>query len=241
MLSSPETHVRIDFVWFDLGYTLVYTEREPLLARVLADHSVDRSLDDIDKAFHYTDKLFMREFPGTLGKRPEKFMPLYMEKLLSCLDIPLDPKSFTELWMRHWAQACACWKPYENVREVLGRLRGMGVRTGIISNWDPSARKVLKTCCLEDLLDPVIVSCEVGAAKPSEKIFRIALEKASVEPSRCLYVGDNYYDDAAGAATVGMKALIINRFGDFGVEELVGQPIIRDISGIFPYLDGQPS
>jgi putative hydrolase of the HAD superfamily len=183
----------------------------------------------------------MRDFPGMLGKRPEKFMPLYMEKLLARLDITLDPKSFTEHWMRHWNEACARWKPYENVREVLGRLRGSGIRTGIISNWDPTARDVLKTCCLEDLLDPVIVSCEVGAAKPSEKIFRIALEKAGVEPSRCLYVGDNYYDDAAGAAKVGMKAVIINRFGDFGVEELSGQPIVRDISGIFSYLEGKAS
>lgn len=233
--------MQIDFVWFDLGYTLVYTEREPLFARILSDHAIQRSLEDIDRAFHYVDKLFMRDFPGMLGRKPEKFMPLYMEKLLLRLDVPLDPKTFTDTWMCHWAEARTAWKPYGNVREVLARLKASGRRTGIISNWDPSARNVLKECCLDDLLDPVIVSCEVGAAKPSEKIFRIALEKAGVEPSRCLYVGDNYYDDAAGAATVGMKAVIINRFGNFGVEELSDQPVISDISGIFPYLDGEAS
>jgi len=231
--------VQIDFVWFDLGYTLVYTEREPLLERILSSHSIQRSLEDIDKAFHYIDKLFMRDYPGMLGRKPEKFMPLYMEKLLSRLDVPIDPKTSTAEWLGHWKDVGANWKPYGNVRPVLTRLRESGRGTGIISNWDPSARKVLKDCHIDDLLDPVIVSCEVGAAKPSEKIFRIALEKAGVEPSRCLYVGDNYYDDAAGAAMVGMKAVIINRFGNFGVEELSDQPLISDISGIFPYLEGE--
>ncbi len=231
--------MQIDFVWFDLGYTLVYTEREPLFERILSSHQIPRSLEDIDKAFHYIDKLFMRDFPGMLGRKPEKFMPLYMEKLLSHLDVPIDPKTFTDEWMGHWKDAGTNWKPYGIVRQVLTDLRASGRRTGIISNWDPSARKVLKDCRIDDLLDPVIVSCEVGAAKPSEKIFRIALEKAGVEPSRCLYVGDNYYDDAAGAATVGMKAVIINRFGNFGVEELSDQPVINDISGIFPYLEGK--
>lgn len=233
--------MQIDFVWFDLGYTLVYTEREALLARILGDHAIQRNLEEIDRAFHFVDKYFMRDFSGMLGRKPEKFIPLYMEKLLSKLDVALDPKTFTDHWMTHWDEAHTAWKPYGNVREVLAKLKESGIRTGIISNWDPSARKVLKECCLDDLLDPIIVSCEVGAAKPSEKIFRIALEKAGVEPSRCLYVGDNYYDDAAGAATVGMKAVIINRFGNFGVEELSDQPVVSDISGIFPYLDGEAS
>jgi putative hydrolase of the HAD superfamily len=81
----------------------------------------------------------------------------------------------------------------------------------------------------------------VGCAKPNEKIFKLALDKAGVDASRCLYIGDNYYDDTLGSDKVGMRSLIINRFGRFGVEELENQELIENISGVLDYLERQSS
>ncbi len=52
-----------------------------------------------------------------------------------------------------------------------------------------------------------------------------------------MYVGDNYYDDCLGSRKVGMNALIINRFGSLGVEEIDDCTVIRRLADIFNYID----
>ena len=230
--------VPIDFIWFDLGYTLLYTEREKLFAEFAGAHDIHRSLEEIGRGFHAIDKRLMREFPGLLGRSSEEFGPLYFGLLCDYLDIHGNLVDLLVDWTRAWRGRGLVWLAYPNVSEVLERLDAQGLGLGVISNWDPSAKPILVSHGLLERFDVVVISSEVGVSKPDERIFRIATELAGVDPCRCLYVGDNYYDDAVGAATVGMKCLIVNRFGRFGVEELRDQPIISDISGILPYLEG---
>ncbi|HEY9053830.1 MAG TPA: HAD family hydrolase [Rectinemataceae bacterium] len=219
----------VDFVWFDLGYTLLYKDRERLFESLLSEVGQPRSYDDIDRAFHHTDKLFMRKFPGYLGRSAREFMPLYFGFLCKRLDIRGDLVSLLNRWMDAWGREYLGWKAYPWVPEVLDGLAAAGFRLGVISNWDESARGILADCGILDKFSTVVISSEVGVSKPDPEIFRIALERAGAEASRSIYVGDNYYDDAVGAQAVGMKSLIINRFGDFGVEELSGCRIIADI------------
>ena len=229
--------VPIDFIWFDLGYTLLYIKREEPFRAVLAEFGIDRSLDEIDKAFHRVAKLFMREYPGVLGRKTENYLPWYVGFLCHYLDIRGDVFAICVRWMDVWRNLSPLWHAYGNVHDVLDCLVAKGLSLGVISNWDPSAKPILASYGLLDYFNPCIISSEVGVSKPSREIFRLALDRAKADPSRCLYVGDNYYDDAVGAASVGMKCLIVNRFGTFGVEELASQPLIRDISGIIPFLE----
>lgn len=229
--------VPVDFIWFDLGYTLLYKEREKLLKAVLGRSGVQKSVEDIDLAFHAIDKLFMREYRGYLGRPSEEFMPLYFGFLCRYLDVRGDLVSLLNEWIEAWKASGPAWLAYPHVPEVLGRLASMGKRLGVISNWDPSAKPILANLGILDCFEVVVISSEVGVSKPDERIFRIAFERAGVTPERCLYVGDNYYDDSVGSSAVGMKSLIVNRFGTFGVEELSDQPLIADISGLIPYLE----
>jgi putative hydrolase of the HAD superfamily len=59
------------------------------------------------------------------------------------------------------------------------------------------------------------------------------LQKAAVAARDCIYIGDNYYDDALGSRKVGMPAIIINRFGRLGVEEIEDCPLIGHLSDLF--------
>lgn len=233
--------VPVEFIWFDLGYTLLYKEREKALGEILSSIGYDLDQEKIDRGFHEIDKLFMRERPGVLGKPAEKFMPTYMELLCGHLGLGCDPQVVLERLAKVWSSADMEWKDYPFVKDTLKRLKASGYRLGVISNWDPSAKPILKKCEILDFFETVVISSEVGYAKPNEKIFRIALEEARVDPSKCLYVGDNYYDDTLGSNKVGMRSLIINRFGRFGVEEIENQALVEDVSGIFEYLEGQGS
>jgi len=231
-----EVCVPVEFVWFDVGYTLLYKAREALFAEVLGESGILRSYDEIDRAFHAIDKRFMREFPGMLGRSSREYMPLYIGLLCRYLDIRGDVVAILNAWIDAWLARGLEWQAYPSVEPTLAALKGMGIRLGVISNWDRSLKSILERCGLLGYFEIVVVSSEVGYEKPDERIFRSALDSARIAPSRCLYVGDNYYDDKVGALSVGMECFIINRFGAFGVEELAGQTIIPDVSGILPRL-----
>jgi putative hydrolase of the HAD superfamily len=224
------------FVWFDLGYTLLYKPREQEYAAVLAEHGIEVPLEQLEKEFHLVDKLFMREYPSVFGRDPETFMPWFLGVLHNRLGIRLN---LCEAWGRlkevH-ARTRHRWLAFENVPEVLADLRGRGVRMGVITNWDPSARRLLEELGLSGYFEQVVVSCEEGSEKPDPRIFQAALRRAGVAGGECLYVGDNYYADAVGARGVGMRALIVNRFGRLGVEEIADQLFIRDVSEVVDYI-----
>lgn len=229
-----------EYIWFDLGYTLLYKERETKFAETLASLGFDVSVEAVDLGFHYIDKLYMREFPGVLGGRAQDFMPGYMERLCSRLGLACDIPSLLGRWDEAWNEPDMEWKAYPFAAPTLETLKGMGYRLGVISNWDPSAKPILRRCGLAAFFEQIIVSCEVGVQKPDRRIFDIALKASGADPSRCLYVGDNYYDDAVGSASAGMECLIVNRFGSFGVEELKDVGIIRDIGELPAILGAKP-
>ena len=129
------------------------------------------------------------------------------------------------------------WLPFNGAAEVLLELKRRSIGLGIISNWDCTARDIISAAGLIDYFDHLVISCEVDCAKPDSRIFNLALQKASMEARRCMYVGDNYYDDCLGSRKVGMNALIINRFGSLGVEEVDDCPIIHQLSDILNYID----
>ncbi|TXT50304.1 MAG: putative hydrolase of the HAD superfamily [Spirochaetes bacterium] len=233
-----------EYIWFDLGYTLLYREREAKFAKTLASLGFDVSIEAVDRGFHFVDKLYMRDFPGVLGGQAEDFMPGYMEKLCSHLGVDCEKGGLLRLWDKAWAEPDMEWKAYPFVPSTLETLKALGLKLGVISNWDPSAKPILRRCGLAGFFEHIVISCEVGVSKPDKGIFQIALDAAKTSAFQCLYVGDNYYDDAVGASSVGMESLIINRFGTFGVEELKGMTIIRDIAeipGILAKRGGSPA
>ena len=111
------------------------------------------------------------------------------------------------------------------------------MRTGLISNWDPSCRSVLEQNGLTPFLDPIVVSSEVGVEKPDRRIFEKALELSGEDPRNCLYVGDNYYDDGVGASQVGMAFCILNPPDRLGIPELELPWCVPDIRGVASVLE----
>jgi putative hydrolase of the HAD superfamily len=114
------------------------------------------------------------------------------------------------------------FRPYDEVVPALSGLRGAGHRLVIVSNWDCSLPEWLGPPDLLELVDGVVTSADVGAAKPDERIFRRALELAGVEPEEAIHVGDSVDNDVAGARAVGIRPVLLHRSGDppAGVESI---------------------
>jgi putative hydrolase of the HAD superfamily len=99
---------------------------------------------------------------------------------------------------------------YEDSIPVLRALRARGVRTALVSNCSRSTRPVVDGLGLEQEMDAVVLSFEVGAAKPDAAIYRAALDRLGAEPADAAFVDDQaVYCD--GAAALGMRTYLIQR------------------------------
>jgi putative hydrolase of the HAD superfamily len=93
-------------------------------------------------------------------------------------------------------------------RDILNFLRSLhGThKTGLISNNWSDLRDYLVREKMIDAFDHIIISAEVGVAKPEPEIFRIALEQAGVRPEEAVFV-DDFYVNIEGCEKVGMKGI----------------------------------
>jgi len=224
------------FIWFDLGYTLLYLKREEPFLQTLREFNLDADPRQVKRIFHLTDKHFMREFPGLFGGDRRHYMPWYFGVIQYHLGLRFDLCSFFQSWQQRIGTQIDSWLPYPFAADVLEGLREKGYRMGVISNWDGSARAILKKHGLYRFFEYIIISSEVGSEKPDAEIFDKAIEAASVDPGECIYIGDNYYDDAVGSRKAGIEPLIVNQYGRLGIEEIQDCPVIPDIREISEYM-----
>ena len=105
------------------------------------------------------------------------------------------------------------FRAYPEVPGVLARLRDGGARLAVVSNWDVSLHDVLERTGLRPLVDAVVISAELGVAKPDPAIFRAALERLGATADGALHVGDSLEDDVAGARAAGLEAVLVARNG----------------------------
>ena len=79
-----------------------------------------------------------------------------------------------------------------------------------MSNCAENTRGLLDTCGLTPMVDALVLSCEVGCAKPQPAIFEAALDTLGVESHEAVFVDDQeHYCD--GAAALGIRTVRIDR------------------------------
>jgi putative hydrolase of the HAD superfamily len=91
-------------------------------------------------------------------------------------------------------------------------------RLAVVSNWDVSLHDVLERTGLRRLVDAVVISAELGVAKPDPAIFRAALERLGADAAGAVHVGDSLEADVAGARAAGLEAVLVVRNGAIAPE-----------------------
>ena len=109
--------------------------------------------------------------------------------------------------------ACHHFTLYEEVPEVLQRLRATGYTIGLISNTQRSLATFEEHFQLHGLFDIAISSAEHGYMKPHPSIFEEGLRRAGVEAAEAVMVGDSVPHDIAGALALGMRGILVARSG----------------------------
>ena len=89
----------------------------------------------------------------------------------------------------------------------IARLRAAGYHLGLLSNASDIARKVFgEKYGILPHFDSVTISSEEGVMKPDPEIFRIALDRAGVEPSEAVFI-DDVPGNVQAARSIGMQGI----------------------------------
>lgn len=103
--------------------------------------------------------------------------------------------------------------PGDDSVRVLSTLRASGWRVGIVSNCTIDSAAVIHTTALADASDAVVLSCEVGLAKPDPAIYVLACERMGIDdPADCVFVGDGADRELRGADGLGMRVIQTTQF-----------------------------
>ena len=111
-------------------------------------------------------------------------------ELLALAEKKLPPRLHpaAERLVLHWAD------PVEIIpvmREFILAARGNGLKTYLLTNSPKSIHRVLDVIRADSLFDGIVISSEIGLAKPGHEIFEYTLKKFGLKGAECLFLDDN--------------------------------------------------
>jgi HAD superfamily hydrolase (TIGR01509 family) len=122
------------------------------------------------------------------------------------------------------ANACL----FDDTIPFLEKLRARGIKIAIVSNCTENTRPLLTALGVAALSDALVLSCEVGAAKPAAPIFRHALGRLGVAAEAAVFV-DDQAGFCAGSEAAGIRAVQIVR-GELDGQVPPGATAVRSLT-----------
>jgi FMN phosphatase YigB (HAD superfamily) len=114
---------------------------------------------------------------------------------------------------------------FDDTVPFLEWLRSEGILIALVSNCADTTRGLLDSLGVIPLADAVVLSCEVGSAKPSPEIYVTALADLGVAAADAVFI-DDQPTFCLGAEAVGVRPIQIVRDGVTAVDA------INAISGV---------
>ncbi len=101
--------------------------------------------------------------------------------------------------------------PYEEVDEVLIKLKEKNFKLAILSNGTPSLlNELVKSNNLENVFDDLFSIEQVGIYKPDSKVYDIPINKYQIEKNEVYFLSSNTWD-VSGGGNYGYNSVWVNR------------------------------
>jgi putative hydrolase of the HAD superfamily len=198
-------------IFFDAGNTLIHMDFDAIAA-ALAREGVAATADEVQRAeWRARVRLDATFHPGASTEHPDTG-DRYVALVLDEIGVQ-NPATVAALiaWRRAYNHPNGLWTVLEPQAEAaLALTRRAGLAAAVISNSNGTIAAILDTVGLGHHLDFVIDSSRVGVEKPDPRIFRMALERAGLEPEQAAYIGDFYSIDVLGARAAGLRAVLMD-------------------------------
>ena len=224
----------IKAVFFDWLNTIAHPkpDRHELFSRIAQELGIELPPQKLIRAIHVAESQVPAGAPPrwSQGKDEAPFIR-YQEVLSAEVGIKMPRETMLEFikrisqWVRGGGVALVL---YDDVLPTVKALKKRGLILGLISNL------IIGEVGLESYLDFVVTAREIGADKPQPPIFLAALERAGVNASDAVYIGDQYETDVVGARGVGIKPILIDRY-DL-MPEVKDCPRIHRLSEVVEYI-----
>lgn len=222
----------------DAGFTLL-TPRRTLadaLSGVLAEDGRQVTDDEMRAAWEEADRWFWDEYhrPGndtwSADERINEYWRSYHSVMLGKLGVTAQREVLDRILASQFAPDA--WEPYPDAEPMLAEVSEIGgVGIGVVSDWGSNLRGILAGLGLDRHLDFILPSGAVGVAKPNPDFYRMALDRAGVEPHEAIMVGDSYRADVGGAWSAGMDAVWLDRHEGMSITP-ADEPMPTDVRRI---------
>jgi putative hydrolase of the HAD superfamily len=207
----------LEAVFFDVGNTLLYPypSVSEVCREVLLEAGHARELSAIDELMPLVDQYYEDRYreDDTFWTDEAETSAVWVGMYgLLCrrLGIVEDAERLARRVYDEFGDATR-WRTYGDVLSAFGRIRRRGVKVGLVSNWDSRLRALVSGLGLDEYVEVVVCSADVGLRKPDPRIFELACKRLDVVPARAAHVGDHYYADVVGSKAVGMTPVLIDR------------------------------
>ena len=202
-------NARVKVVFFDVGNTLLFPNRERIHAP-LAERGI------VPDAEHLRDLecRTKNRFDGMMiaeGAADHSFWWMFYSQLLP--EIGLQNDAGADVIRDQLVAGIRNSANWDQIRPgTAEQLREIGkrYRIAVISNADGRIEDVLQRCGIAQCFRSITDSGLVGYEKPHPEIFRQALKSMHAAPEESLYVGDVYSVDYLGATGAGMQAMLMD-------------------------------
>jgi 2-haloacid dehalogenase len=176
---------RITTVTFDLGGVLIDWDPR-YLARTLFDDEAEM-------------EAFLAEVTTPAWNAEQDAGRTWVEAVESLAAEHPERRPLIEAYHLRWPETLG--DAIQGTVDILAELRGAGIRLLALSNWSAETFPVARERYpFLGWFEGIVISGEVKAAKPDERIFRVLIDRHGVEPAETLFVDDNEPNVAAAAA-----------------------------------------
>ena len=143
----------------------------------------------------------------SLMKRHKDFWQITEESLdKSIKTYKIDPSMKNDLLDLYKALS-----PYEEVQEVLKKLKEKNFKLAILSNGTPSLLDgLVKSNNFENLFDDLFSIEQVGIYKPDSKVYDMPIKKYQIQKNDVVFLSANTWD-VSGGGNYGYNSIWVNR------------------------------
>lgn len=177
-------------IW-DLGGVLVRTEDRS--RRLQWEKRLDLAPGELDRLV----------FQGEQG-RAAAFGKAQAQDIWRALadQFGLSPKDRKTIEDDFWAGDRVDYDLIELTRSLRPRQK-----TGLLSNAWPDLRHALQNVWhIDDAFDEIVISAEVGLAKPDPAIYHLMLQRLALEPAQAIFI-DDFIENIEAADQLGMETI----------------------------------
>ena len=122
------------------------------------------------------------------------------------------------------------WILFPETLDVLKEIKSIGLKLGVISNFDSRIYSVMDSLGIRDFFDAVTLSSEAGYCKPNPEIFEAAIRALGFPAPKILFVGDSPHDDVEAGMRAGLSAVLIDRGNRHGAKNHLRRiPSLREV------------